>query len=371
MKTSYVLLEDQLKGEYKGVFERVEIYSNMVILDEDTREDKMMNLLDLMLTVQEKGEPVEKVVGRDVEEFCKFYFGDYSWWQKLLTIPIAVHRMAWFILVVCIAELLLEWEELFSGRSLASLIQIKTDISGVVWGWIGGILVCMVLNVVLKPFIFRWKRLTFWKYFGILLATAVVVILVGMALLGDREVKVSLFGTVVVCAVYIACYLLVKLLLRYYRHHSLRRQREEYETSFSQDVWENVRCTLPEEMVKRYNKINRRREKRGREGISEEAFMEKLAREERICLRLYLVVPIVIVVFGVGAGIPEIVNHGIISGLEFLALLLVCEIPVFLLFRFQYWALRQRKILLDKECREKGITVHELYRRREGKGEKG
>lgn len=73
MVESYWLYEDQLQDVYQETFETVKTYVNTSSIDEKTRSELLHSLLDLLLTAQEKGTPPEKVIGSDVERFCKTY----------------------------------------------------------------------------------------------------------------------------------------------------------------------------------------------------------------------------------------------------------------------------------------------------------
>ena len=78
MKDSYVFYKDKLQGEYKDVFDQVEMYVNCENIDELTREDRLGSLLDMLLSAQESGRPVKKVVGNSIEDFCKMFCSMWS-----------------------------------------------------------------------------------------------------------------------------------------------------------------------------------------------------------------------------------------------------------------------------------------------------
>jgi DNA-binding ferritin-like protein (Dps family) len=69
MKDSYFFYKDKLQGEYKTAFDQVEIYVNAQNIDELTCEDRLGSLLDMLLSAQEAGRPVQKVVGSNMEQF--------------------------------------------------------------------------------------------------------------------------------------------------------------------------------------------------------------------------------------------------------------------------------------------------------------
>ena len=70
-----IAMAAQLEGEYKTIFEKADMYGTLEkCSDENIRDDKMMNLYDLLLQAQIDKTPVSKIIGEDIEEFCKSYF---------------------------------------------------------------------------------------------------------------------------------------------------------------------------------------------------------------------------------------------------------------------------------------------------------
>lgn len=67
-------MAEKLKGDYRKVFEKADMYSILSSENEEAGDEKMMNLYDLLLEAQSNEKPVEKIVGTDIETFCKDYF---------------------------------------------------------------------------------------------------------------------------------------------------------------------------------------------------------------------------------------------------------------------------------------------------------
>ena len=92
------LKEDQ-EGAYKDAFERVEIYAMATNMSEAVIDEMLMNLLDSLLNAQKKGKPVEKIVGNDIEQFCKDYFQEYGMKERLLESAKSNYRFAWCVFI--------------------------------------------------------------------------------------------------------------------------------------------------------------------------------------------------------------------------------------------------------------------------------
>ena len=76
-------LKEDLEGAYKDAYERVELYALTTNMGEAVKDEMLMNLLDSLLNAQKKGKPVEKIVGKDIEQFCKDYFQEYGIKERL------------------------------------------------------------------------------------------------------------------------------------------------------------------------------------------------------------------------------------------------------------------------------------------------
>ena len=70
----YVMLEDQLTDDYKEIFAKIKLYTTIHEIDENTCNEMLMDLLDMLLEAQKNGDAVESIVGEDVELFCHNYF---------------------------------------------------------------------------------------------------------------------------------------------------------------------------------------------------------------------------------------------------------------------------------------------------------
>lgn len=69
-----ISMADKLKGDYRKVFEKADMYATVAGGEVETQDEKMMNLFDLLMQAQYEEKPIDKIVGSDIEEFCMNYF---------------------------------------------------------------------------------------------------------------------------------------------------------------------------------------------------------------------------------------------------------------------------------------------------------
>ncbi|MBQ7953177.1 MAG: DUF1048 domain-containing protein, partial [Clostridia bacterium] len=66
------------EGEYRETFDKIDMYVGAKQLRENTKEELMSNLLDIFLSAQEEGRPVEKLTGKNIEKFCKEFCAGFG-----------------------------------------------------------------------------------------------------------------------------------------------------------------------------------------------------------------------------------------------------------------------------------------------------
>lgn len=353
---NYTLLKDELQGEYKQAFDKVEIYSGVRNIDSRTEDEMMMNLLDMLLTAQKEGKPAEKIVGKDIGIFCKEYFGGYGWKNRLQELPKLIYRLMWVIFVFCLIEVFVRM-----GEKDFQLTTDTTDVSAYFLGLFGSMVLITLLNCLVRPLVFRWKRFSSTMYSWLYIIAFLALIFGGTYLLGDRELNIRLFPMTILSGLYVLGYMTVRAVWRYQIYGSIRKPKEDFEQSLGEEIIEDVERELPLELVKRYEKKNGRREKRGKVPVTPEEYMEKLKKETNMVLKIGKTAILLIVAFCVGVGALEGICNGVLNGLILGSILLLCEIPVLLFIRFLNRGMEVRKRILE-ECRERGITILEYVK---------
>ena len=162
-----IYLEEKLKGEYKEAYERIELYSNISNMDDEMVED----LLDTFITAQEDGVPVEKIIGDDIEKFCKDYFSDYGLKAKLGKFPKR-------ILYICKIIFILELIDFFANLSDSNSLSNHTDLSPFLCGFAAGTIMSGVIYLIIRPVMFKSKKIKpgvfYWLIILIFVAGVVV-----------------------------------------------------------------------------------------------------------------------------------------------------------------------------------------------------
>lgn len=293
MKDSYVFYTDKLGAEYRKAFDQIELYVNTQRVDEPTKEERMNELLDIFLSAEEAGKPVERVVGNDIEAFCKAFCSEFDRSHRLLSFFDGLRSIAKTFVAVSLIDaafLFFDWLDGAEIDLLKSLTSLNTS------GFLLAILLSATLgflsNLIVRRIMFRRKRISMKVLKAIPLTVVVVAAFASLALVFWEATN---FITCPVWLVFLigALYLAVYYSLSYKR---LRRDKRE-KVRFTDMVQEGVNKNFPEEMEKKYARANARSIKRGKGELSIEDFLQK---EEKECASteksgwFYYLFPIVI-----------------------------------------------------------------------------
>lgn len=362
MAFDYIWLTDKLKGEYKETFDKAEIYANMRAIDEDTQNDMMMELLDLFLTAQNEGKPVDKLVGRDVETFCHSFFGNYemkNYWKK---VPEKIYRLFWSMFV-------LEWIFYFTSEEELSLLHGTVDVSAYMAGILVGLLVWVLCNACIRPFLFRWRWLTSGRFSAIVLILTVGMIVASVMLLDDFMLPLSLpiLGVFLVTGGYIMIYIIVRSIYQYRRYGSIRKQKSEMgKGGFRQFIKETVQEVvdeMPDDLVERFHDMNRKRQKKGKEPMTPYEYMEQLRRENIRAEKADFIGPGIVLLVVIGIIFHTALTSTFFDTLVFIVVMAAAEIPAMFLFRVGRKTTK-RRIQLVEECDRCGMTILEYAERK-------
>lgn len=287
MKQDYILLQDRLKGEYKEVFQKVQMYSTSNLIGEDTVSELMMELLDQMLMAQEEGKTVSTIVGDDIEEFCQNFFSEYKLGSRFLDFLKGLRDLAWIMLIFAILDLL------FGDGGLSN----SSDISVIVIGGVVGSFLNLIVYLLIRPLVkMRKINATALNIINIVLLIACIVT---TCIFANRySLYVPVWAAITVPAIYIIVYSVVNAITNYKNYGSTRKSKQ-MKLSFFGSVQESVSSELPNEWLKKWKKKNERRRKKGQTPLSEEAFMEKLDKQYDYH-RMVIVNVVVSILFTVG-----------------------------------------------------------------------
>ncbi len=291
MRDSYLLYKDKLKGEYKEAFDKVELYMDSGNYDDFSIEDRLSTFLDMLLSAQEKNKPVEKIVGKDIQKFCKMFCSDMGAKSRVLKIMDIIKRIA-------IIELIFAVLELF----LVDLPTNESFMDAMTMGMASGYLVCVGVYVIFGLFMDVLIRSLLFKYkVGIRKIKAVRVALL-IAMFGSAFLVFD-YMPLVACPIWIVLAVCSAYLVFYYIYNQKRlAENKPRKITFADMVKTQSALDADKMQEQRYKILNKRNIKKGKGILSMEEFLDM---EEKDCAKnekmkpLYYIIPLVMTILNV------------------------------------------------------------------------
>ena len=343
----------KLAGEYKKVYDKIYVYVVSTLNVGDEINPAMNDVVDLLLAAQEDGQPVERVVGNDIEKFCK---GVVESNRK----PVAYRTIMYLVLyvfmavIVGVAYLIAVGMDVASGMGIYHALFIKTDIFSFFSSFFITVTVISLFDVIARFLVMKipgFQQKWYKIIYGFVLVTTVVgnvVLVMGT----DLELKSHGF-IFFFCLVYAVA---VSLFARFYKKKYMPEEDEEPVTTIEfSDELHNEMITI---FRKKYEKNRKRRDRKGLPELSPLVWYEKELKRDKIaaiCGNLFFVCLI-------AAAIIQVAGESTLwDTLIFTVFLLALEIPI--IYASNSGSRKRRELM--RIMKEKGIDFmnDKLYRK--------
>ncbi|MDO5519289.1 MAG: hypothetical protein Q4G58_02235 [bacterium] len=169
MKLSYNFYIKELNGEYKKTIEKIGLYATIHNIVGKKLDEQMITLIKKMLHAQQNNHPVETVVGMDLEYFCNEQFSDFGHITKLAGLFYVLYRLACIIAPISALFLLP-----YVGEY--DLLFMSQDIYSFTLGTCTCILSFGIVNVCIRPYLFRSEKFTTRTYTSLVLVTLLLLL---------------------------------------------------------------------------------------------------------------------------------------------------------------------------------------------------
>jgi len=342
------VLETQLSGEYREVFKKAQVYAALKNIETAFSQEKLMELFDLLLTAQNDGKPVNKLVGSDVNRFCKDFFSDYTIVERLRFLPVTLYRMSWVMFVLELIEFLA------AEVTLREFFTLKSDVSGYGVGLMVAAVAYLVMELVLAPIFSRSRRIKPGVWYGLVLGVMAALIAASTPLAGKFTLMLPIWPFLIGSGLYIVVYVILRAIWRYRNYGSVSNTRKQMEKdSYYRNLQDrDIEKVLLTSWQKRFVRL----QKKGK--VTEESYLDELTKNEELGDKLFkYVTPLIYIavcVFSVvqvarDSGIADTIFFAVfISGFTFLVYRWLYKIEV------KNAALRKKHI---SECRRQGKTM--------------
>jgi len=279
--------------------------------------------------------------------------------ERMRHIPNQIYRVAWIVLIFSILEFFFECD---LDQGIFQGVYYRTDILPYVIGILSGLLFSVVVRLCMSPLIFRIPKLALIKFYCSYLVLFVAV--ASIACVWENTVKaailIPILPVIAACGFYIAVYWGIRAHRRCREYGSIWKEKEQEKIRYEDSP--KFLLELCESLIKKFNRKNRRRVRRGEEEWTAEEFMDYLSRRDaketvvwRIMAGFYAAIAVIPVVVSV-------IYDGITDALILGAILAAVLIPIYGLCRkMSDFGVRCRKRIMQ-ECQSRGENLLEYVK---------
>lgn len=342
-----ISMATQLSGKYKEAFEYADVYSTTVSASEEMKDEKIMELYDLLMEAESVGNPVEKIIGDDIEVFCKNFFEEEKVKHTLTELPNVIFRIMLVLLIFSVIDLLFGEEQ--------------SDMMPMVVGFATGALVDAVVKYWLQPIVLKKKLKPIVYYFlilGIFLGTVT-----GFTILTqDYNIAIQTEWLLVIATIYVVIYFTVRSIRRYQKHGTILspdRKMKAMKKEFNQEMSDKS-LVLPsaEGMEIRFKRIRKRKSRKGIEYTFHD-FAELIRKEEVLDKKLDKLMALIFAGIVIVPGMTTVVNESLIDGVILIAILGIVEFAIWHFTQKFNKKLVKLQLQIVEECEEQGIGIIE------------
>lgn len=353
-------MEEKLTGEYKHAFSKISMYGTMTPLEHDRYEDRVLNIYDTLMAAQKDKKPVEKIIGRDIEAFCRSYYENQGLSEWVGNIFNRIFKVMLVLLVYSVVQLALELAD--RGGSIG-VADIEVNAAPFLVGILAGFIIIAIEAVAKHKLLLKTDKIKNSVYAVGILVIFFICIAVGVVLFGDIDAKLPLWIMLAASGGYSVMYVLLAGIFRYRKTGTLKNinriNRQELKEFNKELTLEYDIRTSAEGMAEQFDKMKKKYLKKGKPEPKYTEFVKKMYADHRFMR--YAEIFFVIVSLGIC-----VVNIAVnISSEDMLAVIIASAIVLAVnlcIFRFIMGAIREVEVaqcMILKECEERGIDIYE------------
>lgn len=348
----YEAMKKRLKEEYRDVLERAEIYGLVKNVEIKVQEEMMMDLFDILLSAQEDNKPVEKIVGKDIEKFLKDYYQEYTFMDRIKSYPQKLYSIMKIIFIVEILNVFAFQEENIS------FFQVQSDFSYIIFGLISGV-IASIIGTIIFMVIFKGKKPKARTCYVIALVLFVVSCVAAFFVTDAFEIEIKSYMLIFISFAYLAIYLIVRSIYRYKRTGTIRKAKDMLpENEFqSVSISKEIEKNLPLEFAKRYEKINKKRRKKGKPELTPKEYTDFLKRDTEKLRRQPIWMSFMYIAICIIAIVIVSVDSTLTDTIIFACVIFTLEFLIWFVLAKANTSLCNARMKVFEKCDEMGVDI--------------
>lgn len=353
-------MEEKLTGEYKRAFSKISMYGTMTPLERDMYEDRVLNIYDTLMAAQKDNKPVERIIGRDIEAFCKSYYENQDLSEWMGNIFNRVFKVMLVLLAYSVVELVRALAD--RGGSIG-FADIEINAAPILVGLAAGFIIIGIEALAKRKLLLKTDKIKSSVYAVGILVIFLICAAVGVVLFGDIDSKLPVWIMLAASGGYSVMYVLLAGIFRYRKTGTLKKlnriNRQELKEFNKELTLEYDIRTSAKGMAEQFDKMKRKYLSKGKPEPKYTEFMKKMYNDHKFMR--YAQIFFVTSSLGIC-----VVNIAVNIGSEDMLAAIIASVIVLAvnlcLFRFTMGAIREveaAQCVILKECEERGIDIYE------------
>lgn len=276
---NYYLMETQLSGSYREVFERAQLYAAMKNIDTDFMDERLSELYDMLITAQAENKPAERIVGRDTDAFCRDMFEDFTLAERLRSLP----KREFTCMVLLFVLSLIDF---YTESGFAGFFSFKVNVLPYIIGLVIGTVMVLISSGIILPAAYKKQNKNSDTWSVVLIVVFLVLIIGSIAVSNKLDLKLMMPGAplILISGGYVVLYLAARSVWRYKKYGTIfdeqkRMRKKAYSTRQLSGI-APFATQVEIELMKIWRKKCGKLVRRGR--YTPETVIEKFKKDERM-----------------------------------------------------------------------------------------
>lgn len=276
---NYYLMETQLDGSYRKVFERAQLYAAMKNIDTDFMDERLSELYDMLVTAQAENKPVERIVGKDTDVFCRNMFEDFTLAERLRFLPKRMFTFMTFLLVLLLVNF-------YADDGFLRFFTYETDMLPYFIGLATGLVMVLISSGLILPAAYKNKNKKSDTWSVVMIAAFFVLVFGSLYVSNKLELSLLMPAApmLLVSGGYVIIYLAVRSVWRYKKYGTLiDEQKRMRKKAYSMRELSGIAPFATQDEIELMKTWRKKCDKLIRKGkYTPETCIEKFKKDERM-----------------------------------------------------------------------------------------
>lgn len=276
MINTYAIYIEKLHPEYRTAFKQISDYVLANNMDQIKNEEILSEVMDTFLSAQSDGKTVEQTIGNNLKTFCEQLCSEISIKSRIINFFELLHPLFTMFTILCLFDLVGMISTISNGENI-SFMTYRAH--GSLDAYLLGGAIWIISEYVSKSFIKKYifSKPDKYKTLSIIIRGLTILVMLAVTVYIFRDSQSDgtyLWLSFLCCAVFMIVH---RIITRDSRRYKKENRISMYDLA---NVSSNVTNDIEDIEMKRFEKLNKKKLRKGQEKLTFEQFLDY---EEKQC----------------------------------------------------------------------------------------